>query len=132
MRAAALLILFLASGCQALAPESALPQPADSNLLEYGCGHFGDRDYGEAVPDFEPARAEALPGWSVGGTNRRGTLGSEAVPEPPRPVAATRGAGDGRRPPGEHRGWEKAASDARGLCYVLLGAGETEVLRVFE
>lgn len=54
MRAAALLILFLASGCQALAPESALLQPADSNLLEYGCGHFGERDLGEAVPDLSP------------------------------------------------------------------------------
>lgn len=129
---APLLILFLASGCQALAPESALPQPADSNLLEYGCGHFGERDLGEAVPDLSPP---VLKLYQDGALVVQTDAGLEARKLSPNHLVQLRQRVEQEMEegsPGRTDAGRKPLLMHGGLCYVLLGAGEREVLRVFE
>lgn len=129
---AATIVLFLATGCRTLAPTAAPSEQLGSNLLEYGCGYFGERNYQASIPDLGPPDLKLYQDGTLvvrtdeGFAERRIStthlqqlrrrierIGSEHPKGSPEP---------GRRPLLMHGG----------LCYVRIDSEERELVRVFD
>jgi hypothetical protein len=127
---AATIVLFLATGCRTLA--SAAVPSEQSNLLEYGCGFFGERDYQATIPNLGPPDLKLYQDGTLvvrtdeGFEERR--ISPTHLQELRKRIERirserTKGSPEqGRRPLLMHGG----------LCYVRVGSEERDVIRVFD
>lgn len=126
----AITILLLAAACRTL-PAAGPPDSLKSNIVEYGCGYYGEDDYEKGVPTLHPPKlklyadgrlivqeAEGVETRSIGTPElaRLKRRVDEIAAQPAEQLES------GRRPLLMHGG----------LCYVVFGSGGSEVIRLFE
>lgn len=124
--------LFIATGCRTLAPTAAPSEQLASNLLEYGCGYFGERDYEATIPDLGPPYLKLYQNGTL--VVRTDEMFEERRISPVHLQQLRRRIEriGSEHPKGSLEPGRRPLLIHGGLCYVRIDSDEREVIRVFE